>query len=473
MLVREVSQRMMRLRHVLLCLVCLAWLDIHSAGAVESAAPKPGDAPGLRLLDEIQTVITDLAESAKPSVVNLAPLTAAGRGRELAQERVPNAPGSGSGVVIDPDGHIITNNHVIGDATEIEVRFSDKSKLIAQVVGKDLDTDLAVLKVTADHPLPSAKFGDSSTVRVGQWVLAVGNPFGLDRTVTLGVVSGIGRENINLSRYENFIQTDASINPGNSGGPLFNLRGEIIGINTAIINFAQGIGFAIPSNMAKQVMEQLLAQGRVTRGWLGVSIQSLTTELARKFGVKEGEGVLVNEVFEKDPAAAAGIKPGDILTRIDGTLIDTPSRLSRVVAGLLPGARTKVEIIRDQQRLVLDVALIERRDRTVTTSLPQARPEQKEVKIGLEVQALTPGLADQFKLRESRGVLITKVDPGGLAQTEGLQEGDLIKEVNRVDVGSVEEFNGAISRIRPGETVLLRVLRESRAFYVVLRSTQP
>jgi serine protease Do len=451
----------------------LAWLDIHTAGAVESAAQKPGDSPGLRLLDEIQTVITDLAESAKPSVVNLAPLTAAGRGRELPQERVPNAPGSGSGVVIDPDGHIITNNHVIGDATEIEVRFSDKSKLIAQVVGKDLDTDLALLKVTTDHPLASARFGDSSTVRVGQWVLAVGNPFGLDRTVTLGVVSGIGRENINLSRYENFIQTDASINPGNSGGPLFNLHGEIIGINTAIINFAQGIGFAIPSNMAKQVMEQLLTQGRVSRGWLGVSIQSLTTELARKFGVKEGEGVLVNEVFDKDPAAAAGIKPGDILTRIDDTLIDTPSRLSRVVAGLLPGARTKVEIIRDQQRLVLDIALIERRDRTVTASLPQARPEVKDLKLGLEVQALTPGLADQFKLRDSRGVLITKVDPGSLAQNEGLQEGDLIKEVNRADVGSIEEFNGAISKVRPGETILLRVLRESRAFFVVLRSAQP
>jgi serine protease Do len=464
---------MIRLRHILMCLLCLAWLDIHSAGAVESSAQKPGDSPGLRLLDEIQTVITDLAESAKPSVVNLAPLTAAGRGRELPQERVPNAPGSGSGVVIDPDGHIITNNHVIGDATEIEVRFSDKSKLIAQVVGKDLDTDLALLKVTTDHPLASARFGDSSTVRVGQWVLAVGNPFGLDRTVTLGVVSGIGRENINLSRYENFIQTDASINPGNSGGPLFNLHGEIIGINTAIINFAQGIGFAIPSNMAKQVMEQLLTQGRVSRGWLGVSIQSLTTELARKFGVKEGEGVLVNEVFDKDPAAAAGIKPGDILTRIDDTLIDTPSRLSRVVAGLLPGAKTKVEIIRDQQRLVLDIALIERRDRTVTASLPQARPEVKDIKLGLEVQALTPGLADQFKLRDSRGVLITKVDPGSLAQNEGLQEGDLIKEVNRSDVGSVEEFNGAISKVRPGETILLRVLRESRAFFVVLRSAQP
>ena len=460
----------MRVRLIFICLVCLAWLDLHVAFAAGSVAPKASDSPGLRLLEEIQTVFTDLAESAKPSVVNLIPLSAAGRGRDLPQERVPNASGSGSGVIIDSEGHIITNSHVIGDATEIEVRFSDTTKLIAQVVGKDLDTDLAVLKVTATHPLPSARFGDSSAVRVGQWVLAVGNPFGLDRTVTLGVVSGIGRENINLSRYENFIQTDASINPGNSGGPLFNLRGEIIGINTAIINFAQGIGFAIPSNMAKQVMEQLVTQGRVTRGWLGVGIQPLTVELARKFGVNEGEGVLVNEVFEKDPAAAAGIKPGDVLTRIDGTLIDTPSRLSRVVAGLLPGATAKVEIVRDQQRLVLNVALIERRDHAVTTSLPQTRTD---VKLGLDVQDLTPSLADKFKLRESRGVLITKVEPGSLAQSEGLHEGDLIKEVNRVEVGSVGEFSSAVAKVRRGETVLLRMLRENRAFYVVLKSTDP
>jgi serine protease Do len=455
---------------ILACFMFLAGLDIHSTAAAEPAALKSDNSSGLRLLEEIQTVITDLAESAKPSVVNLIPLTGPGRGHELPQERAPNAQGSGSGVIIDPDGHIVTNNHVIGDATEIEVRFSDKSKLIAQVVGKDLDTDLAVLKVIADHPLPSAKFGDSSAVRVGQWVLAVGNPFGLDRTVTLGVVSGIGRENVNLSRYENFIQTDASINPGNSGGPLFNLRGEIIGINTAIINFAQGIGFAIPSNMAQQVIQQLLAQGRVTRGWLGVGIQPLTTDLARKFGVNEGEGVLVNEVFEKDPAAAAGIKPGDIISRIDGTVIDTPNRLSRVVAGLLPGSTAKVEIVRDQQRVVLDVALTERRDQAMIASLPQTRAE---LKLGFDVQDLTPGLADKFKLRESRGVLITKVDPGSLAQSEGLHEGDLVKEVNRVDVRSVSEFSSALSKIRRGDTVLLRVLRESRAFYVVLKPTDP
>jgi serine protease Do len=460
--------KMARTLKVFISLVFVVSFNIHSFAMAESAAPKSVDSPGLRLLEEIQTVITDLAESAKPSVVNLFPLSGPGRGKEQSQERAPNATGSGSGVIIDSEGHIVTNNHVIGDAMEIEVRFSDKSKLIAQVVGKDLDTDLAVLKVTANHPLTSAKFGDSSAVRVGQWVLAVGNPFGLDRTVTLGVVSGIGRENINLSRYENFIQTDASINPGNSGGPLFNLRGEIIGINTAIINFAQGIGFAIPSNMAKQVIQQLLRQGRVTRGWLGVGIQPLTVELARKFGVNEGEGVLVNEVFETDPAAAAGIKPGDILTRIDGTVIDTPNRLSRVVAGLLPGSTAKVEIVRDQQRLVLDVALIERRDHAIITSLPQARTE---VKLGFDVQDLTQGLADKFKLRESRGVLISKVEPGSLAQSEGLHEGDLIKEVNRVDVGSVGEFSNALSKVRRDETVLLRVLRESRAFYVVLKPT--
>ncbi len=459
---------MTRLRLVLMSLGLIVLLHVPSFAIAESTIQKSSDPPGLRLLEEIQSVITELAESAKPSVVNLIPLSGLGRGRELAQERTPNASGSGSGVIIDPDGHIITNNHVIGDATEIEVRFSDKSKSIARVVGKDLDTDLAVLKVTVDHPLPSAKFGDSSDVRVGQWVLAVGNPFGLDRTVTLGVVSGIGRENINLSRYENFIQTDASINPGNSGGPLFNLRGEIIGINTAIINFAQGIGFAIPSNMAKQVIQQLLTQGRVTRGWLGVGIQPLTFELAQKFGVKEGDGVLVNEVFEKDPAAGAGIKPGDILTRINGIVIDTPARLSRVVAGLLPGSTAKVEIVRDQQHLIIDVALVERRDQAVIASLPQPR---MEIKLGLDVQDLTPGLADKFKLKESRGALISKVEPGSLAQLEGLHEGDLIKEVNRVDVGSVGEFNSALSKVRKGETILLRVLRETRAFYVVLKVT--
>lgn len=437
-----------------------------SAAVSDSGGSVTQQLSGLRLIEEIQSVITDLAEKTKPSVVSIFPLPAAGRLRDLPGERVPNSPGSGSGVIIDQEGHIATNNHVVGDATEVEVRLSDKTKLIAQVIGKDPDTDLAILKVTTDYPFVGAPFGDSSTIKVGQWVLAVGNPFGLDRTVTLGVVSGIGRDNINLSRYENFIQTDASINPGNSGGPLFNLRGEVIGINTAIINFAQGIGFAIPSNMAKQILQQLLANGKVVRGWLGVGIQPLTADLAKKFGVTEGEGVLINEVFENDPAAVAGIKPGDIIIKIDGSVIDAPNKLSRLVASLPPGATTKVEVVRDGQRLVVNVALSERRESVVMASLPQAR---SEIKLGIDVQDLTAGLADKFKLRESRGVLVTKVDAGSLAQAEGLREGDLIKEVNRVEVAFVIDFTTAVAKVKHGETILLRVLRENRAFYVVLK----
>lgn len=446
----------------------LAGLFVGSPLSTVSAADVPSTpravSPGLRLLEELQTVITDLAEQAKPSVVSIFPIQASGRLRD--GERVPSSTGSGSGVIIDAAGHIITNNHVVGDASEVEVRLSDKTKLFAQVIGKDPDTDLAVLKVTADHPLPAAHFGDSSGVKVGQWVLAVGNPFGLDRTVTLGVVSGIGRENINLSRYENFIQTDASINPGNSGGPLFDLRGDIIGINTAIINFAQGIGFAIPSNMAKQVMNQLIAKGKVVRAWLGVGLQPLTPDLASKFGVEENEGVLVNEVFERDPAALAGIKPGDVITKVDGALVDTPNKLSRLVAALDPGSTTRVEVVRDGKRLNLQVALSERRDTVVTASLPQSRTD---LKLGIDVQDLTAGLAEKFRLNESRGVLISKVDAGSLAQAEGLREGDLIKEVNRVDTGTVGEFTVAVAKVKRGDTILLRVLREGRAFYVVLK----
>ncbi|MBK9306415.1 MAG: Do family serine endopeptidase [Nitrospira sp.] len=425
------------------------------------------ESPGIRMLEEIQTVITELAEETKHSVVNLFPITGGGRSREAPGERMPNASGSGSGVIVDQDGHIVTNNHVVGDATEIEVRLSDKTQLIAHVVGKDPDTDLALLKVSAGRPLTSARFGDSTGVKVGQWVLAVGNPFGLDQTVTLGVVSGIGRENINLSRYENFIQTDASINPGNSGGPLFNLRGEVIGINTAIINFAQGIGFAIPSNMAKQVIEQLLTKGKVVRGWLGVGIQPLTSELAKKFGVTEGGGVLVNEVFERDPAALAGIQPGDVIVRINGVVVDSPNKLSRLIGTLAPGATSQIEVVRDLKHLLLDIPLTERPDNPVLASIP--RIEKLENTLGLEVQESTADLVEKFRLRQSKGVIITKVEPNSLAQAEGLREGDLIIEVNRTDVSSLGEFTSTISQSRRGDALLLRVLRESHAFYVVLK----
>ncbi len=454
---------------LLLCgLTAMATLFAEAAGAGSASTSPPPSAPprGLQMLQAMEGVITDLSDRVKPSVVNVFPAREPAGLKPPPREPAPNSPGSGSGVIVDPDGIIITNNHVIGDGAVVEVRLSDKTRFLAQILGRDQDTDLAVLKVDAPHPLPSVELGDSSGVRVGQWVLAVGNPFGLDRTVTLGVVSGLGRENMNLSRYEDFIQTDASINPGNSGGPLFNLFGEVIGINTAIINFAQGIGFAIPSNMVKGVLRQILAHGKVIRGWLGVGIQPVTADLAAKFGVQEGEGVLVNEVFDRDPASHAGIKPGDIITKINGSNVDSPNMLSRIIAGIEPGATVQIEVIRDSQRLALEVPLTERKEGPVVASLP---PSRTELKLGINVQDVTEELAQKFNMKDMRGVLIASIEPGSIAMAEGLRPGDLIKEVNRTDVSSVSQFTAAVGKARRGETILLRILRESRAFYVVLR----
>src|SRR5213083_240457 len=406
---------------------------------------------GIRLLEEIQNVFINLADRVKPAVVNISPVSVSTKSSESPRERGQNNPGTGSGVIVDKDGIVVTNNHVVGDAKEVEVRLSDKSKYIGQVIGRDPDTDLAVVKLTADRALPTVPFGDSSKVRVGQWVMAVGNPFSLDRTVTVGVVSGLERDAVRLSRYEAFIQTDASINPGNSGGPLFNIKGEVIGINTAIINYAQGIGFAIPSNMAQQVVSQLRSNGKVVRGWLGIGIQEVTAELATKFGIRESDGVLVNDIFEK----------------VEGHRVETPSALSRSVAGLAPGTKVELEIIRNGERRPLTVDLGERKEETIVASIPSP-PPQPEVRLGLNVQDLTPDLAEKFKIKDQRGVLISKIDPGSVAQEQGLREGDLIKEVNRQLVTSAEEFKTAVAQTKTGDSVLLRVVRENRAFYSVL-----
>ena len=422
---------------------------------------------GLRMLEEMQNVLIALADRVKPAVVNIAPFSASAKSGDAPKDRGPNNPGTGSGVIVDKEGIVITNNHVVGDAKEVEVRLSDRSKFVGQVIGRDPDTDIAIIKITATNDLPTVPFGDSSKVRVGQWVIAVGNPFSLDRTVTLGVVSGLERDAVRLSRYEAFIQTDASINPGNSGGPLFNIKGEVIGINTAIINYAQGIGFAIPSNMVQQVAGQLRAKGRVVRGWLGVGIQEVTADLAAKFGIKENDGVLVNDVFDNEPASRAGLKPGDIITKVDGKRVETPAALSRSVAGLNPGAKVDLEVIRSGDRRTLSVDLGERKEDAVVASIPTPTP-QPEIKLGLNVQDLTPELAEKFKLKDQKGVLISKVDPGSVAQEQGLREGDLIKEVNRQAVASSEEFKSAVAQTKKGESVLLRVVRENRAFYSVL-----
>ncbi len=386
-------------------------------GAPQGFSEAAQESDGKRLVEQIQGVFMDLADRVKPAVVNISPVSTTVRSGENPRERNPNSSGTGSGVIVDKRGLIVTNNHVVGDAKEVEVRLSTRHKFIGQVIGRDPDTDLAIVQVATDHDLPTVPFGDSSKVRVGQWVLAVGNPFALDRTVTLGVVSGLERDAVRLSRYEAFIQTDASINPGNSGGPLFNVNGEVIGINTAIINFAQGIGFAIPSNMVLQVVDQLRSRGKVMRGWLGVGIQEVTAELASKFGIKESDGVLVNDVFDNEPAFRAGLHPGDIIAKVNGHSIETPSGLSRAVAGLLPGAKVELEIIRNGERRLLPVDLGERKEDAVMAAIPAPQaPVLPELKLGLNVQDLTPELAEKFKIKDKKGVLVSKVESGSAAQ---------------------------------------------------------
>ena len=439
-----------------LCL-SLSWAD----------TPSDKELRGLQALDEIQFTITSLAERVTPMVVNITPI------REITssdgfKRRGSYTQGSGSGVIVRDDGIIVTNNHVVGeDTTEAEVRLSDKTHQIARIIGRDKETDIAVLKIETDRKLPAARFGNSSNLKVGQWVLAVGNPMGLDRTVTLGVISGIGRERLNLSKYENFIQTDAAINPGNSGGPLFNLRGEVIGINTAIIHMAQGIGFSIPADMVSRVVDQLVSKGRVVRGWLGVGIQALTKELSKQFGIKEGQGVLINEVYEDDPAFAAGIKPGDIILTVDDEPVDSPNQLSRLVARVGPGENANIRVLRDGKEMIYHVPMAERPEKTTLASLPS---QKSEVKLGLDVQALTAALAEEFELKETVGVLVSKVERGGLAHAEGIQEGDFITEVNRQVTRNVAQFSEVLEKVKPGQTVLLRIIRKARAFFIVLKT---
>ncbi len=434
--------------------------------ACSSALAAPVESKGLKMLEEIQDAISELAEHVTPTVVGVSAIRQLSSPGKIPRQNRFKVPGAGSGVVIHEDGYIVTNHHVINDSVEAEVHFFDQSTFVAKIVAQDPDTDLALLKVETDRKLPSATFGDSSAVKVGQWVLAVGNPFGLDRTVTLGVVSGIGRENMNLSRYENFIQTDASINPGNSGGPLFNLRGEVIGINTAIINFAQGIGFAIPSNMASRIIDQLKTGGKVVRGWLGVGIQPLTPQLAEKLGVPDGKGVLINEVFADDPADQAGLQSGDIIISIGNERLESPNQLSRVVAGFSPGETVSVQVIRDGKSLGLSVLLGVKQEKPIVASLP---PTAAEVDLGIDVSPITEELAGQFSLDQRMGILVVRVVQGGVAYAEGLRKGDVIQEVNRTEVPTMREFRRILKEIQPGETILLRILRESKAFFVVLK----
>ena len=371
----------------------------------------------------------------------------------------------GSGVIVDPRGYVITNNHVIENAEEIEVQFSDERRFPAEVVGTDAPTDLAVIRIKADgESFPYVTFGDSDALVVGEWVLAMGNPFGFGHTVTAGIVSAKGRL-IGQGSYDDFIQTDAAINPGNSGGPLVNMKAEIVGINSNIISNSggnMGIGFAIPSNMTKNVYEQLVSDGTVTRGWLGVSIQPLTPELATSFGLAGKHGALVAEVLGDDaPAAKAGLQAGDVIVSFNGKPVQSNTHLVRLVADVRPGETAAIEYYRDGELRTTSVTVAKR---TIDTDVPAAPPElqQEKGRLGISGQNLTPQLAAEAGASSKSGVILVGIDPEGPAQDAGLRQGDIIIEANREPVRSVDDLQRIIADVPAGGGLLLRIERVNR-----------
>ena len=420
----------------------------------------------------------DIARAVKPAVVNVSTrgIREDARGEELLRElpgmrdlpgRAPrrSVRGLGSGFVINADGYVLTNNHVVAGATDIRVKFADGRELPGKVVGGDAKTDLALLKVEATG-LPVIPLGDSAKLEVGEPVMAVGNPFGLEQTVTTGIVSATGRS-IGAGPYDDFIQTDASINPGNSGGPLVNARGEAVGVNTAIASGnggSVGIGFAIPTNMVKPIVAQLAETGRVTRAWLGVSIQPVTQELATSFGLPDTSGALVSGVMENSPAARVGLEQGDVITRWDGRPIARGTDLPRAVAETPVGRDVPIEVIRDGKRLALTVkvAQLEEGDRRVAAAEPAA------TKLGIAARSLTPELARSLDVPAARGVLVERVEDGSRAQAAGIEAGDVIVEVNRTPVASVGALQAALAKQPAGKPVLMLVHREGQSLYLTI-----
>ncbi|MCU0539645.1 MAG: DegQ family serine endoprotease [Desulfobacterales bacterium] len=384
-------------------------------------------------------------------------------GEEMQREF--KQPSLGSGFIIDREGHVVTNNHVIEDADQIKVKLGDEKEFDAQVVGRDPSTDLALLKIKAAQDLPVVKLGDSAQLKIGQWVVAIGSPFGLERTVTAGIVSAKGRV-IGSGPYDDFIQTDASINPGNSGGPLINMKGEVVGINTAIVASGQGIGFAIPIDLAKGIIAQLKSGGEVTRGWLGVAIQDVSPEMADYYGVEAKKGVFVADVFKGDPAEAAGIRPKDIIVEVNGQKVETTRQLTSLVANIPVGQAVKVKVLREGQPKTFQVK-IAKRDDTKTAARGEPPEKRGEDPLGLKVSALTPEIAQRFAIGETAGVIVTDVQNGTPAEEAGVRAGDLIKEINHTPVESVADYRAALKKFDKEKTLQLFVWRKNAGFLVL------
>jgi serine protease Do len=360
--------------------------------------------------------------------------------------------GVGSGFVMNRDGYILTNNHVVEDADQIKVKLANGKEYDGKIVGRDPKTDLALIKIEASSDLQPLNLGNSDDLKVGSWVVAVGSPFGLEQTVTAGIVSAKGRV-IGSGPYDNFIQTDASINPGNSGGPLINMKGEVVGINTAIIASGQGIGFAIPINMAKEIAPQLQEKGHVTRGWLGVSIQEVTPALAKSFDLKEKKGALVAQVISGSPAEKAGIERGDIIVEFDGKEVTDSKDLPRIVASTPVGKAVTIKLIRNGKVLDRQMKVGEMEEKVEVAKAPSHKS------LGITVQNLTPEIARGLGLKNYTGVVVTRVEPGSPAADAGIQTGDVVQEVNRKAVKNVEDFVQKVNKAKGQDNVLLLIQR--------------
>jgi serine protease Do len=385
--------------------------------------------------------------------------------------------GQGSGFIISKDGYILTNTHVIDDASKIRVRLNNGKEYTARRIGADERTEVAVIKIDGKD-LPTVEMGDISKLETGDWVIAIGNPFGLAETLTVGVVSAKGRSNLGLTDYEDFIQTDAAINPGNSGGPLLNINGEVVGMNTAIFSRSggyMGIGFAVPIDMAVSVKDQIVKNGKVMRGYIGVMLNpgSVDEEMAKSLGTPEAGGALIADVAEKGPAAEAGIKGGDVVTEVDGHKVQNSLALRNAVARITPGARVKVVVARDggPQTLTVKVASFPDDGKAAAAGATGDTPEDLAAKLGLELQDLTADLARRFGYQSRSGVIVTDVSEGSPAAREGIQPGNLIVSVNRKEVSNVQAFEEAVKSARNGK-VLLRVRSAQGVRFVLLSAEE-
>lgn len=444
-------------------------------------------APGLAMagvpLDS--DAVADMAERVTPAVVNIATERKAELARhpleghpffpELFGQGGPGGPGgrqrremgAGSGVVISADGFIVTNNHVIDGADRIKVIFSNKTELDAELVGTDKPSDLALIKVKA-KALPHLSFGDSAKLRLGEFVLAIGNPFGVGQTLTMGIVSAKGRANIGIVEYEDFIQTDAAINPGNSGGALVNMRGELVGINTAILSKsggAHGIGFAVPSNMVKPILDQVQKHGRVRRGWLGVGIQDLTSDLASSLEISGTEGVLVTDVMEGGPAAKGKLQAGDVITSLNGRKMSSTAHLRNEIALMGPGTKAQLGVFRDGKRLTLQISLDEKEEKREVAARDSS---DSSLFAGIRLENLNPDLRRKLEAPiDLEGALVAELDPNSRAAAAGLRPGDVITRIDKQRIKSLSDIDA--SALKDKKRLLLRVWRRGSFVFLVLR----